>query len=258
MRVALLQIASPDDETVQDRLARIDAVVRAETGLADVDLLVLPELWAAGAFRYEQFAPSAEPFDGASLALARRWASEYGIHVHPGSFVEDDGGLLYNTSVVVRPEGEVVLKYRKVHLFGKNEAAALTPGDRVDVAAVDRLSVGLATCYDLRFPELFRSIVDAGATTTLIASGWPTARIAHWRLFTSARAVEDQMYVIGCNAVGVQSGVELGGRSRVVDPWGEVVVEAGTEEGFTYADVDPDLPATVRSRFAALADRRWT
>lgn len=257
MRVALLQIASPDDESIEDRRARVDALVRAEDGLQATDLLVLPELWAAGAFRYEAFAASAEPFDGPSLALARGWAAAHGLHVHLGSLVEADAGCLYNTSAIVRPDGEILLKYRKVHLFGKNEAAALDPGSSVEVAAIDDLAVGLATCYDLRFPELFRSIVDAGATTTVVASAWPTARLGHWQLFTSARAVEDQMYVIGCNAVGTQNGVELAGFSRVVDPWGVVVAEAGIDEGFTHADIDADLPATVRARFPALADRRW-
>lgn len=258
MRVALLQIASPDEETIASRRERVDAMVIAEVDLADADLLVLPELWAAGAFRYDQFVDAAEPFDGPTLALARSWASTFDLQVHAGSFVEEDGDRRYNTSVVVSPGGEVLLKYRKVHPFGRNEARLLTGGDELAVGRIGDLEVGLATCYDLRFPELFRGIVDRGAMATVIASGWPTARVAHWQLFTSARAVEDQMYVIGCNAVGAQAGTELAGLSRVVDPWGTVIVEAGTDEGFTYADIDATLPLQVRERFPALADRRWT
>lgn len=257
MRVSVFQVASPDDEGFDDRLARVDAAVRAETELGVCDLLVLPELWAAGAFRYDQFLNAAEPFDGPSLALARAWAEHHGIHVHVGSFVEVEADRLYNTAVVVAPSGHVALKYRKVHLFGRNEADVLTPGDAISVAPVIDVTLGLATCYDLRFPELFRSIIDAGATATAICSAWPEARAEHWRLFTSARAVEEQMHVIACNAVGSQNGLELAGLSRVVDPWGTVVAEAGTEEGFTYADLDAELPARVRARFPALADRRW-
>jgi len=253
----MLQVASPDDEAIDARLARIDQVVRSETALVETDLLVLPELWAAGAFRYEQFVTAAEPFDGPTLSLARGWAKDHSLHVHVGSFVEADGDRLYNTAAVVSPAGDVLLKYRKVHLFGKNEAAVLTPGDDIAVAPVVELNVGLATCYDLRFPELFRSIIDAGATATAVCSAWPEARSAHWQLFTSARAVEEQMFVIGCNAVGTQNGIELAGSSRVVDPWGTVLAEAGGDEGFTYADIDPTLPERVRARFPVLADRRW-
>ena len=257
MRIAMLQVASPDDEGFDARRSRVDQMVRSEDALAHADLLVLPELWVAGAFRYDQFEAAAEPFEGPTLDVARSWASLHSLHVHVGSFVEHEGDHRYNTAVVVSPSGEVVHKYRKVHPFGRNEARLMTAGDSISVSPIDDLEVGLATCYDLRFPELFRSLVDAGAGATVVCSAWPTPRASHWRLFTSARAVEDQMYVIGCNAVGAQGRTELAGLSRIVDPWGAVVVEADNSEGFTYADIDPSLPAEVRDRFPALADRRW-
>ena len=257
MRVALLQIASPDDESFAGRRARVDAIIRSEGGLTETDLLVLPELWVAGAFRYDQFVAAAEPFEGPTLDLASSWAMDLDLYVHAGSFVEAEGDHRYNTSVVVSPAGEVILKYRKVHPFGRAEARLLSGGDQLAIGRIGDIEVGLATCYDLRFPELFRSIVDAGAIATVVASGWPTARAEHWQLFTSARAVEDQMYVFGCNAVGNQAGTELAGLSRVVDPWGTVIVEADAEEGFSYADIDTNLPSQVRERFPALADRRW-
>ncbi|HWU33097.1 MAG TPA: carbon-nitrogen family hydrolase [Marmoricola sp.] len=258
MRVAALQIASPDAESVDQRRARVDAQVRHETALTSCELLVLPELWAVGGFHYNEFRNAAEPFDGPSVQAAREWAALHDIHVHLGSFVEADGEHLFNTATVIAPDGDVVLKYRKVHLFGQNEASLMTPGDALAVAPVQELNLGIATCYDLRFPELFRSMVDAGANVLALGAAWPDARVEHWRLFTQARAVEEQLYVVACNAVGTHEGIFFSGGSRVVDPWGTVVAEADDQEGFLYADIDPTMPERVRSDFPVLADRRWT
>ena len=260
MQIALLQIASPDTESVEARLARVDRTVLAERALRDAALLVLPEMWTAGYFSFEAYAERAEPFDGPTLAAARAWATSLGLHVHLGSFVEvDANGRLHNTSVVVNPDGSVANTYRKVHLFGygSRESELLTPGDAVRTSDVAGLATGITTCYDLRFPELYRSLVDEGAEQVVVCAAWPAARLEHWRLFTSVRAVEQQVNLIACNAVGEQQGVTLAGHSRVVAPTGAVLVEAGADEGFTYADVDPELPRLVRAEFPALADRRW-
>ncbi|RJS45780.1 carbon-nitrogen family hydrolase [Nocardioides cavernaquae] len=261
MHIALLQLASPDAETVADRLARVDGMVRAESALSGADFLVLPEMWTAGYFSFDEYAARAEPFEGPTLAAARGWARDLDLTVHLGSFVEVDAeGRLHNTSAVVHPDGEVSNVYRKVHLFGygSRETQLLTPGESIGTSDINGLATGITTCYDLRFPELFRSLVDAGAEMAAVCAAWPEARLAHWRLFTTVRAVEQQMYVVAVNAVGEQAGVTLGGHSRVVDPTGQVVVEAGQDEGFTYADIDTELPRKVRAEFPALADRRWS
>lgn len=259
--IALLQVASPDEEPAAERLARVDAAVRSEKELRGADLLVLPEMWGAGYFSFEKYTARAEPFEGATMATARRWAQTLALRIHLGSFVEiDSSGHLYNTSVVIGPDGDVENVYRKIHVFGygSREQELLTPGEKVQVSDVSGVPTGITTCYDLRFPELYRSLVDQGAQQVLVCAAWPAARLAHWRLFTSVRAVEQQCLLVACNAVGEQGGVRLGGHSRIIDPWGEVVIEAGDLEGFTYAAVDPEMPATVRAEFPALADRRWT
>jgi predicted amidohydrolase len=261
MRIALIQVASPDDESVPARLDRVSAAVLGEAGLRDADLLVLPEMWTAGYFSFDEYAARAESLAGPTVTAARGWATALGLRVHLGSFVEvDDRGRLHNTSVVLGPDGSIENTYRKVHLFGygSRETQLLTPGTSVGTSPVGELPTGITTCYDLRFPELFRSLVDDGAEQVLVCAAWPEARLAHWRLFTTVRAVEQQLYVVACNAVGEQQGVRLGGHSRIVDPTGQVVVEAGRDEGFTFADVDPGLPRRVRADFPALADRRWS
>lgn len=256
MRIALVQVASPPEEGVAERRARVGELVAGARG---ADLVALPELWAAGYFAFDAYPERAEPLDGPTVALGREWARDLGCHVHLGSIVERAAdGRLYNTAVLIAPDGSIAHTYRKIHVFGyrSREAELLTPGDAVDVAATEHGPVAATTCYDLRFPELWRALVDAGAQTVIVPAAWPAARRAHWRLFTSARAVEEQLLLIACNAVGVQNGgVELGGHSRVVDAWGEVLAEAGEAEGITFCEADPCEVADVRAEFPVLADR---
>ncbi|CAB4918866.1 unannotated protein [freshwater metagenome] len=115
---------------------------------------------------------------------------------------------------------------------------------------------GLATCYDLRFPELFRALTAGGATAFIVTSGWPTLRIAHWDTLTAARAIENQAWMIACNEVGAQPGISLGGHSVVIDPLGAVVERAGEAEEILYAEVDPGASTAWREQFPALADIR--
>ena len=144
--------------------------------------------------------------------------------------------------------------YRKVHLFGygSREQELLTPGEHVGAHG----QLALSTCYDLRFPELFRIQVDDGSQLFLVAAAWPLARLEHWQLLLRARALENQSFVLACNAAGRQGEVELAGRSAVVDPWGTVLAEAGTGPQTLTLDVDPDVATRARKEFPALADRR--
>lgn len=115
--------------------------------------------------------------------------------------------------------------------------------------------MGLATCYDLRFPEQFRLLVDAGATVLVVPAGWPARRREHWTLLARARAIESQAYVLACGTAGTHAGVELAGHSLVVDPWGAVLAEAGPGEEVLTAELDPGLVARTRADFPVLRDR---
>lgn len=114
----------------------------------------------------------------------------------------------------------------------------------------------MATCYDLRFPELFRRLGDLGADVIVLPAAWPMPRVEHWRLLGRARALENQSWVLQCNTAGTHSGVEMGGHSQVVAPTGEVVAELGSEEDVLLTDIDLSLVASVRADFPVLADRR--
>jgi predicted amidohydrolase len=173
-------------------------------------------------------------------------------------------GKLYNTSLVFDAEGELLAGYRKIHRFGfdQGEAAVMSPGEHPTTFALRDIDdsvltqVGLATCYDLRFPELYRKLLDLGAQTILQVTSWPERRVEHWRTLLRARAIENQMFVIACAATGKQAGLEMTGHSAVIDPWGTVLAEADREPTILFADVDFGAVDETRASFPVLRDRR--
>ena len=185
-------------------------------------------------------------------------ASDAGVWLHAGSIVErDPDGTLYNTSLVLSPTGELAATYRKIHRFGfdQGEAVMMGAGESLVTLALPELTLGLATCYDLRFPELFRGLVDAGAQAFVVPAGWPARRREHWTLLARARAVENQAYVLACGTAGTHAGVEQAGHSIVVDPWGEVLAEAGPGEEVLSVELDVTKVLTTREQFPVLKDR---
>ncbi|GHC37228.1 carbon-nitrogen family hydrolase [Streptomyces cinnamoneus] len=263
MRASLIQLGVDPAEPVDARRARAAALVREQRGS---DLVVLPELWTVGAFAYESFAPGAEPLDGPTATAMAQAARDAGVWLHAGSIVERtapadapaaDGSPLYNTSLVFSPSGERAAAYRKIHRFGfdKGEAVLMDAGTEPVTVRLPEITAGLATCYDLRFPELFRALVDEGAQLFVVPAGWPARRREHWTLLARARALENQSYVLACGTAGTHAGVEQAGHSIVVDPWGEVLAEAGAGEEVLTVDLDPDRVAAIREDFPALKDR---
>lgn len=259
VRATLLQIAVGEGEKPADRRVRAAALVRRQTG---ADLVVLPELWPVGAFAADRFADEAEQVaDGPTARAMAAAARDAGVWLHAGSIVEraagPEGERLYNTSLVFGPDGALRATYRKIHRFGfdEGEAALMAPGEETVTVRHPDAVLGLATCYDLRFPELFRALVDAGTELVVLPAGWPAARLAHWRVLVQARAVESQAYVLACGTAGSTAGVEQAGHSMVVDPWGEILAEAGPDEEALTVDLDPARVAATRAEFPVLRDR---
>ncbi|WP_405842043.1 carbon-nitrogen family hydrolase [Streptomyces sp. NBC_01518] len=255
MRASLIQIAVEEGESVESRRVRMASLVRDQAG---ADLVVLPELWTTGAFAYERFAEEAEPLEGPTYEAMAKAASDAGVWLHAGSIPErDPDGPLYNTSLVFSPSGELAAAYRKIHRFGfdKGEAVLMAAGSELMTVRLPDTILGLATCYDLRFPELFRGLVDAGAETLVLPAGWPERRRSHWTLLAQARAIENQSFVLACGTAGTHAGVPQAGHSIVVDPWGEVLAEAGAGEEILTVDFDPAKVSATREQFPALKDR---
>jgi predicted amidohydrolase len=242
----------------------VEAIHRAANG--GVDLVVLPEIFNVGYFAFDRYAREAEPLDGPTLSRVRDVARERSVGVLAGSIVEDlaesgegpaDEGYA-NTSVLFDRAGERLAVYRKHHLFGYESAEAelLVPGEQLSVAEFEGFTVGMSTCYDLRFPELYRRLTERGATLICVPSAWPYPRVEHWELFTKARAVENQLFVATANGAGSFDDATLVGRSTVVDPWGTVLASSSDEPALVTAEIDPGRGERVREEFPAWRDRR--
>ena len=271
MKVAVIQLAYGDDESVADRTARVVDLVRAQRGQ---DLVVLPELWPAGGFDYRALGCPGRARRRADCPSPASAAKDAGVTLHGGSIVErgepasTDGHGVWNTSLVFftcRGARRDVPEDPPVRVR-RGEPRLMDPGDElvvIDVPVMDgdsgvapTVPVGLSTCYDLRFPELYRALVDRGAQVLVIPAAWPAKRVAHWTLLGQARAIENQSVVIQCNTAGTHAGHEMGGRSQVVDATGTVLAAAGPHEEVLSVEVDTDAVQRWRQAFPALADRR--
>jgi predicted amidohydrolase len=256
MKIASIQLAVVEDDKEAAIQKASDAVLRCK----GADLVILPEIWNVGFMSFDAYLPQAEPRDGPTLNAVRKVAAKIGAHVHAGSFVEKDGDRHYNASYLVSPDGDVLATYRKIHLFGyhSRETEILTPGNSVTVVKTPLGVFGMATCFDLRFPELFRRMVEQGAEIFLVCSAWPQPRLDPWRLFNRTRALENQCFLISANSSGNNRGTTYVGHSMVVDPWGRIAAESGEKEEILRAEIDPAGVREAREQFPAIASRvRW-
>ena len=254
MRVSLVQLASSTDSAANR------ALVEARLGALDDagDLVVLPEatMHEFGGTDHD-LAATAEPLDGPFVALLIGQARRLGATIVAGMFERTDD-LPFNTLVAIAPDGSLAATYRKIHLydsFGYRESDRLSAGDIepvvIDVAGV---TTGLMTCYDLRFPEMGRALVDAGAELFVVPAAWVAGdhKLHHWRTLLTARAIEDTVAV----AAAAQGGDRYTGHSLVVDAWGSIVSEAGDGDDVIQADVDPADIAQARDVNPSLSNRR--
>ena len=267
LALAQLDIESAD---VPGNVERAEGAVATAAGHG-ADLVVLPEIFNVGYFAFEAYQRRAEPLEGPTLSRIAAAAAEHGVAVLAGSIVEDlaetrartdaetpaDEGLA-NTSVFFDRDGERRAVYRKHHLFGYESAEArlLVPGNSIELTDFEGFAVGMTTCYDLRFPELYRSLADEGATLVLVPSAWPYPRVEHWQVLPRARAIENQFYVAAVNGAGEFEEATLLGRSTVFDPWGTPLATAADVPTIVYAEATPERVTAVREEFPALEDRR--
>jgi len=231
-------------------------VVATEAARRRSHMLVLPELWSTG-YALEDAKQLADESNKGMFAQLSLVATQNKIAV-TGSILEKRGMEVANSAPFFAPNGRMMGIYRKLHLFRlMQEDRYLQPGPALTAVDLPWGITGLAICYDLRFPEVFRSYAaDMGAQIIVIPAEWPLARIDHWRALLIARAIENQCYIIACNAVGETGDTVFGGHSMIVDPWGEIVIEAGTEEQLVTATIELDRVQEVRQRIPVFDDRR--
>lgn len=237
------------------------AALIAEARKRGSDLVVLPELWSTG-YDLENAGDHAAVLTG--RARRANWFSRFAALAKAnqlwliGSLLEvQPDGRFYNCMPLYDPSGALKAAYRKVHLFRlMEEDRYLAPGQDTVLLDLPWGSAGLAICYDLRFPELFRRYALNGAQLMLIPAEWPCARQEHWRTLLRARAIENQCFVAACNRVGTSKGTAFCGHSAVVDPWGEVRVEGGGQEELLTATIDLDDCHAARRHIPVFDDRR--
>ncbi len=251
MKVAVVQhdIAWESRDTNFERLSqRIE-----EAAATGARLVVLSEMFSTG---FSMNPEMREAFDGPSSSFLRSMAQTHGVWV-AGSFPEmsSDGGLPFNTLMLAGPNGEAH-RYQKIHPFTYgSEADHFQAGSTFVTVTIEDVRLSLFVCYDLRFADEFWALAQHTDAYVVVAN-WPETRRTHWQALLTARAIENQAYVIGCNRVGEGGGLKYCGDSRIVDPLGEVVVSAARTEALIVAEIDPTHVASVRDKFRFLQDRR--
>ncbi len=271
MRVGLIQLCSGDDPAAN--LVVTEALVR-EAAAGGATLILTPECTnLVSASRAVQRAVLAPEAGDATLARLRAVAAELGVRLVIGSLLlrtDDADGRWANRSFLIGPDGGIVARYDKIHMFDVDldggeryrESAAFRPGDRAVVAAAGPVRLGLTICYDMRFPQLYRALAQAGAEilTTPAAFTTPTGR-AHWHVLLRARAIETGCFVLapaqsGTHAAREGAARRTFGHSLAVGPWGEVLADAGEEIGVTLVDLDLAEVAAARGRVPSLRHDR--
>ena len=230
-------------------------------------LVALPELFNCLG-EPETIAAQAETIPGPTTQAMSELAARLEVTLLAGSIAERavESDQVYNTSLLFSPAGEQLACYRKIHLFDIDlpgsvtfqESQLMAPGGRILVTQTPLGKLGQATCYDLRFPELFRRLVDAGAEVFAVPSAFTQATGRdHWEVLLRARAIENQVYVIAPNQYGRHSpSINTYGRSMIIDPWGTVLATAADGEGVITADIDSKRQTEIRARLPALIHRR--
>ena len=264
LRAAAVQMSSGSDKRAN--LERAEALIRAAVKRG-AGLVVLPEVFSWRGPRGAE-AEFAEPIPGPTSERMSALARELGIHVQAGSVSERIEGdrRCYNTALLFAPNGEMIGRYRKIHLFdveipgqvSAHESQARKPGDRTVVVRTDVGAIGLSVCYDLRFPELYRRLVRDGAEILCIPSAFtfPTGA-AHWETLIRARAIENQCYVIAPDQYGTSpNGYRDYGGSMIVDPWGAVIARAGEGEDVVVGEIRFDYLRRVRTELPSLTHQR--
>lgn len=220
------------------------------------DVILFPEMWNTG-YALPQIHELADPNGEDTKEWIAEFAKAHQVNIVAGSIAESKDDGVYNTIYAFDRNGEIIGDYSKLHLFRlMDEHHYLQAGDKLGKLTIDEVDAGMMICYDIRFPELFRTLALGGAKVMFVPAQWPNPRLHHWRSLLIARAIENQMYVVACNRMGVSGDSVFFGHSMVIDPWGEIVVEAGDEECVLTGELDLTLVDKVRATIPVFADRR--
>lgn len=262
MKLAMVQMITFRDKEKTVKKAMDNIAMLADLG---ADLVVLPEMFNCP-YETQGFPQYAETEGGPTWSMLSEVAKNKKIYIVGGSIPERDGEFIYNTSYVFNREGVQIAKHRKVHLFDINiengqyfrESDTLKAGNQSTVFETEFGTIGLAICYDVRFPELARSMVDKGAKVIIYPAAFNmTTGPAHWELLFRTRAVDNQVFTVGCAPARDYSLNYISyGNSIVVDPWGDVVGRMDDAEGYLLGEIDLTEVDKIREQLPVIRQRR--
>ena len=260
-RLALCQIGgSPDKEA---NIAKADRYIR-EAAANGAQVIALPEMWNCP-YSNEYFRKFAEPADGRCVQFMSEIAKELGVYLIGGTIAELEDGKVYNTCFCFGREGELLGRHRKVHLFDVDvgvfrfmESDTLTAGDEVTVIDTEFCRIGVAICYDVRFPDLSMKMALQGAKLIVLPAAFNTTTgPAHWDKLMQVRAMDSQVYFAACAPAQVEDGIfKAYGNSCIADPWSEFIAHADEKECVLYGDIDLDYVDKIRGQLPLLKHRR--
>jgi predicted amidohydrolase len=256
LNIALLQmnIAIGEPDANFAKLSEMmEEAVRAER---KPDVILFPEMWNTG-YALDRIRDIADRSGERTAEFVSGFCRKHRVNVIAGSVSELAGDQVRNTIFAFDRDGNRTAEYSKIHLFRlMDEEKYLHAGDKIGLLDVDGIPAGMMICYDIRFPELTRKLALGGAKLMFVPAEWPHPRLHHWRTLLTARAIENQMYVVACNRVGTSGTTSFFGHSMVIDPWGEIVAEGDETEKILTTSIDLTVVDKVRSTIPVFADRR--
>ncbi len=256
LKVALFQMDVAIGETEANYMKVENKITEVMTGDNKPDIIILPELWNTG-FKLDEIKQLADQQGKRTRALLAKLSKQYKVNIIGGSIAELREDQVYNTLIVFDRSGDEIADYSKIHLFRlMDEEKYLSAGNKTVLFEIDGQTAGAFICYDTRFPELSRKLALGGAKMIFVPAQWPHPRLHHWKTLLTARAIENQMYVIACNRTGKSGQDHFFGNSMVIDPWGETIASLEEEEAVIYAEIDLALVDEVRDRIPVFKDRR--
>jgi omega-amidase len=257
VKAAVAQISCTLGDLNANLLKIRDFSSRAKNSGAE--LIIFPEMADTG-YSMPVIRANAQPWNKGAVPELQKIAKSFSIGMICG-VSERDGPSIYNSQVFIDANGEVAAKYRKLHLFTTapiEEHKCFAAGDELTSLALGGFRFGLSICYDLRFPELYRTLaLEEKVKAFVISSAWPFPRVEHFRILAAARAIENQCYMIAANRVGTDDGVTFCGSSVIIDPYGVVIAAASTDrEELIQVEISEEVVNSIRSRMAVFAQRR--
>ena len=226
------------------------------------DVVVLPEDWSSGFSdkMFHEIKDHVEPENGPSITVVRELAKQYHVWVVGGSISTlHADGKMRNTTFLVDRDGNIVGDYSKMHLYSDmDEDVAFEHGSKREVYDTELGRLGFMVCYDIRFCELSRIYALKKADILVVTSNFPNPRVNHWKTLLTARAIENQMFVVACNRVGPSPMGTYCGHSIIIDPWGDIIAEGGGEEEIITGSIDYTKTREVRDLIHMFRDRQPT